>query len=493
MICPHATIRMKIYPESLLSGKPADFKGIKARGKEYPEDSMFTLQVAPEDCTGCGVCVDVCPAKDKLQPGHKAINMRPQRDFREKERENNAFFLNLPDYDKSAVKIDTVKGSQLLRPLFEYSGACAGCGETPYIRLLTQLFGDRTLIANATGCTSIYGGNLPTTPYTTDANGRGPAWSNSLFENCAEFGFGMRLAVDKNTQCARQLLKELADQVGTPLAGQILGAAQRDEKEIFLQRERVKALKAKLPELSFPNARRMLVLADYLVKKSVWCIGGDGWAYDIGFGGLDHVLASGRKINMLVVDTEVYSNTGGQTSKATPRGAVAKFAVGGKAVPKKDLGLMMMSYRNVYVAQVAIGANDNQTVRAFLEAEAFEGPSLIIAYSHCIAHGRYIADAFSRQKAAVESGYWILYRYNPDLIREGKNPLQLDSREPKIPVTDFSYEETRFKMLSVSNPEQAQRLKEDAQEDAITRWRFYEQLAAMAGTSQKDRRAKEQS
>jgi pyruvate-ferredoxin/flavodoxin oxidoreductase len=483
MICPHATIRMKVYPKSFLENAPATFEWTPAKGKEFPQDSVFTLQVAPEDCTGCGSCVSVCPAKNKQQPGLKAINMAPQAPLREKERENYRFFLTLPDYDRSKLKISTVKGSQLLRPLFEYSGACAGCGETPYIKLLTQLFGDRAVIANATGCSSIYGGNLPTTPYAKNEEGRGPAWSNSLFEDCGEFGYGMRLAADRNSAFARELLKELASNIGEGLVQEILESKQSDEREINAQRERVKTLTHQLKNLSSPIASRLLSLADYLVKKSIWCIGGDGWAYDIGFGGLDHILASGRNINVLVLDTEVYSNTGGQMSKATPRAAVAKFCAGGKPTAKKDLGLMIMTYRHVYVAQVAIGANDAQTVRSFVEAESYEGPSLIIAYSHCIAHGTYIAEAFPHQKAAVESGYWPLYRYNPELASEGKNPLQLDSKAPKIPVEDYAYKETRYKMLSLSKPDEAKRLIRLAQSDADMKWRIYQHLASMDFTS----------
>jgi pyruvate-ferredoxin/flavodoxin oxidoreductase len=479
MICPHATIRMKIYDQSLLANAPSEFKWTKARGKEFPEGSAFTVQVAPEECTGCCSCVSVCPAKNKVKPDRKAINMVPQPPLREREAENYRFFLSLPDYDRSKVRINTVKGSQLLRPLFEYNGACAGCGETPYIRLLTQLFGDRALVSNATGCSSIYSGNLPTHPYTKNSEGRGPAWSNPLFENCGEFGLGLRLSVEKSTDLARELLERLSPEIDPDLASAILHAEQRDEKSISEQRQRVAALKEKLKSKSSPEAARLASLADFFVKKSVWCIGGDGWAYDIGYGGLDHVLSLGLNINVLVLDTEVYSNTGGQVSKATPRAAVAKFAAAGKKSPKKDLGLMMMTYRNVYVAQVAIGASDSQTVRAFIEAEAYEGPSLIIAYSHCLAHGTFVPEAFNHQRAAVDSGYWILYRFDPDLAREGKNPLQLDSARPKIPVSEFVEQETRYKMLSLSRPEEAKRLFELAQSDANKRWKLYEQLAAL--------------
>jgi pyruvate-ferredoxin/flavodoxin oxidoreductase len=479
MICPHATIRMKIYDQSLVANAPEEFKWAKARGKEFPEGSAFTVQVAPEECTGCCACVSVCPAKDKTKPDRKAINMYPQPPLREREAENYRFFLSLPDYDRTKIKINTVKGSQLLRPLFEYNGACAGCGETPYVRLLSQLFGERALISNATGCSSIYSGNLPTHPYTANADGRGPAWSNPLFENCAEFGMGLRLAVEKNTGIARELIETLAPEIGRDLTESIIRAEQKDEKGISDQRERVSVLKEKLKGLSSPESSTLASLADFFVKKSVWCIGGDGWAYDIGYGGLDHVLSMGLNLNVLVLDTEVYSNTGGQVSKATPRAAVAKFAAAGKMSPKKDLGLMMMTYRNIYIAQVAIGASDTQTVRAFMEAEAYDGPSLIIAYSHCLAHGTFVPDAFNHQREAVNSGYWPLYRFNPDLLREGKNPLQLDSVKPKIPIKQFVDQETRYRLLSLSKPEEAKRLFALAQIDAATRWRLYEQLASL--------------
>ena len=479
MICPHATIRMKIYDEKYLENAPETFKSVKARGRDFPEGSMFTIQIAPEDCVGCSSCVNVCPAKNRQEPGLKAINMHPQPPLREQERENFKFFQSLPDYDRRELKINTVKGSQLLRPLFEFSGACPGCGETPYVKLLTQLFGDRAIIANATGCSSIYGGNLPTTPYAQNEEGRGPTWSNSLFEDCAEFAFGMRLAVDKNNESARELLQGLAGEIGEELAKEILEADQKDESGIYAQRERIKILKEKLKNISSPQAQRLLTLADYLVNKSVWGLGGDGWAYDIGFGGLDHVLASGRNVNLLVMDTEVYSNTGGQMSKATPRAAVAKFAAGGKPTPKKDLGMMIMTYRNVYVAQIAIGSSDVQTLRAFREAEAYDGPSIIIAYSHCINHGTDMTTGFLHQQDAVDSGHWILYRYNPELIKEGKNPLQLDSKAPKTSIEDYAYQETRYKMLTLSKPEEAKRLLKFAEEDAKTRWLIYEQLANM--------------
>ena len=476
--CPHAAIRFKIYDESLLADAPPTFKAVKARGRGYA-GMVATIQVAPEDCTGCGVCVEVCPVKDKTNPKRKALNMAEQMPIRLQERENFAFFLDLPEFDRSQVKIDSVKGSQLLRPLFEFSGACAGCGETPYVKLLSQLFGDRALIANATGCSSIYGGNLPTTPWAVDANGRGPTWSNSLFEDNAEFGFGFRLTLDKQTQYARELVAELRDVIGDELADGLLQAKQETEADIAAQRARVAELKDRLASLEQPEAYQLQSIADALVKRSVWILGGDGWAYDIGYGGLDHVLASGRNVNVLVLDTQVYSNTGGQMSKATPRAAVAKFAAAGKPLPKKDLGRIAMTYGNIYVAQIAMGANDTQTVRAFVEAESYDGPSLIIAYSHCIAHGINMRTGFEQQKAAVDSGAWILYRFDPRRVEQGLNPLQLDSKAPKIPLRDYAYNETRFRMLTQSKPQEAERLMELAQQDVLRQWRMYEQLAAM--------------
>ncbi|MFN2244439.1 MAG: pyruvate:ferredoxin (flavodoxin) oxidoreductase [Anaerolineae bacterium] len=478
LACPHATIRFKIYDEALLAGAPPTFKSAKARGKEYA-GMVATIQVAPEDCTGCGLCVSFCPVKDKSEPRRKAINMAPQLPLRASERENYAFFLDLPDFDRSQIKIDSVKGSQLLRPLFEYSGACAGCGETPYVKLVTQLFGDRMLISNATGCSSIYGGNLPTTPYTVDGNGRGPTWSNSLFEDNAEFGFGFRLTIDKQTEYARELVEALRGVLGDELADEILSADQVTEAGIAAQRTRVAALKEKLADLDTAEAKQLKSLADMLVRRSVWILGGDGWAYDIGYGGLDHVLASGRNVNVLVLDTQVYSNTGGQMSKATPRAAVAKFAAGGKPMPKKDLGMIYMTYGNVYVAQVAMGARDAQTVKAFVEAESYDGPSLIIAYSHCIAHGINMRTGFDQHQLAVDSGAWVLYRYDPRRAAQGLNPLQLDSRAPKIPVKDYAYNETRFKMLTQSKPEEAERLIALMQQDVNARWRMYEQMASL--------------
>ena len=477
-VCPHAVIRQKVYDPALLENAPETFKSIDAKFRELP-DTKFTIQVAPEDCTGCQLCVEVCPAVDKENPTRKALNMASQPPIRESEKENWAFFLNLPEVDRTAIKLGNVKNSQLLQPLFEFSGACAGCGETPYIKLVTQLFGDRTVIANATGCSSIYGGNLPTTPYTHNSDGRGPAWSNSLFEDNAEFGLGMRLTIDKQNEYARELLTAQADLIGTELVKDILGADQSDEAGIQAQRARIETLKEKLAGKNSPKAKDLLGLADILVKKSVWIIGGDGWAYDIGYGGLDHVLASGRNVNILVMDTQVYSNTGGQSSKATPIGAVAKFAADGKEIARKDLGMIAMSYGYVYVAQIAMGASDLQTLRAIREADAFDGPSLIIAYSHCIAHGYDMKDGLSQQKLLVKSGLWPLYRYNPENAALGKNPLKLDSKAPSIPVSDFAYNEARFKVLVQNNEERAEKLMKAAQKDTEARWTLYEQMAKM--------------
>jgi len=476
MVCPHATIRVKVFDPKYLKDAPPTFKTMDYKGTEY-KGMKYTVQVAPEDCTGCGLCVEVCPAKNKSETRLKAINMKDQPPIRESERANFEFFLSLPEADRRDVKVDSVKGSQFLQPLFEYSGACSGCGETPYVKLATQLFGDRMVVANATGCSSIYGGNLPTTPWTKNNDGRGPAWSNSLFEDNAEFGLGMRLAIDKHSEMARELVKALAAQLGQTLADGILTADQKDEPGIYEQRVRVEELKKKLAGVNTPEAKNLLSLADMLVKKSVWIMGGDGWAYDIGYGGLDHVLASGRNVNILVLDTEVYSNTGGQMSKSTPRSAVAKFAAGGKPLAKKDLGLIAMQYGTVYVANVAMGANDMHTIRAFLEAEAYDGPSLIIAYSHCIAHGINMTNGMNNQKAAVESGHWPLFRYNPLLAREGKNPLKLDSKPPKIKFEEYAYLETRYKMLTKSNPEEAKRLMALAEADTRRRYQLYEELA----------------
>ncbi|MBI1815174.1 MAG: pyruvate:ferredoxin (flavodoxin) oxidoreductase [Deltaproteobacteria bacterium] len=483
MVCPHAAIRAKVYAPEPLEHAPASFKVTPYRGNEY-KDRQYTIQVAPEDCTGCSLCVAVCPAKDKSNPKHKAIDMCPQAPLRDAERANYAFFLDLPEVDRTTVRVD-VKQAQFCEPLFEYSGACSGCGETPYIKLLTQLVGDRLLIANATGCSSIYGGNLPTTPYTTNREGRGPAWSNSLFEDNAEFGFGFRLAIDQHHEHARRLLTGLASQVGDALTHGLLSADQSSEAGISAQRQRVAELRQRLAGVGDPAARRLESLANYLVSKSVWIVGGDGWAYDIGFGGLDHVLAQGRKVNVLVLDTEVYSNTGGQQSKATPLGAVAKFAAAGKAAAKKDLGMMAMSYGNVYVARIAFGAKDLQTVRAFQEAESYPGSSLIIAYSHCIAHGYDLAFGAEQQKLAVNSGAWPLYRYDPRRAAAGEPPLQLDSAAPRIPLADYTGNETRFRMVEQQDPARFRELLAAAQADVRRRFAMYERLAAISVTSDK--------
>ena len=477
IVCPHAAIRLKVYDPKSLDGAPSTFKSTKARDREWQAFNC-TVQVAPEDCTGCEVCVNFCPTKNKKDPQLKAINMQPQAALREQEKKNWEFFLEIPEFDRNLIKRHLVRQSQILQPLFEFSGACAGCGETPYLKLASQLFGDRMLVANATGCSSIYGGNLPTTPWTKNSDGRGPAWSNSLFEDNAEFGLGFRLAVDKQADMAAVLVKKLASKIGDDLAEEILEAKQDDETEIFEQRRRVEVLKKKLEGMTSPEAEQLLSVVDMLVKKSVWIIGGDGWAYDIGFGGLDHVLASGRDVNLLVLDTEVYSNTGGQMSKATPRAAVAKFAAGGKPIPKKDLARIVMTYGYVYVASVAMGARDDQTLKAFIEAERYKGPSLIIAYSHCIAHGINMTTGMNNQKAAVLSGHWPLFRYNPELTLLGKNPLILDSSAPKIPLEEYMYNETRYKMLCKSNPEEAKGLLKLAEQDVADRWATYAFLAS---------------
>jgi pyruvate-ferredoxin/flavodoxin oxidoreductase len=478
MVCPHAVIRMKVYDPKYLEDAPETFKSADAKFREFP-DTKFTLQVAPEECTGCELCVQACPVKDKSEAGRKAINMAPQPPIREQEGENWDYFLSIPDVDRTRIKPNTVKNAQLLRPLFEFSGACAGCGETPYVKLATQLYGDRMIIANATGCSSIYGGNLPTHPYAVNEEGRGPTWSNSLFEDNAEFGLGMRLTIDKQKQYAQELLTALASDIGEQLVDELLQADMSDEQGIKEQRERVEILKKRLKEIDSPRARDLLSLADKLVKKSVWIVGGDGWAYDIGYGGLDHVLASGRDVNVLVLDTQVYSNTGGQSSKATPLAAVAKFAANGKEKPRKDLGMMAMSYGYIYVAQVAFGASDRQTLKAFLEADSYNGPSLILAYSPCIAHGYDMKKGLDHQDMAVKSGLWPLYRYDPRLTEQGKNPLQLDSRKPKMPLSEFAYNETRYRMLLQSDEERAERLMKQAQENIDARWQIYEQMAEM--------------
>ena len=479
MVCPHAVIRHKVYDEKLLTGAPETFKHMPSKFKEFSPGYAYTVQVAPEDCTGCTLCVEVCPVKDKTQVGRKALNMAPQPALREQEAKNWDFFMEIPDLDRKLINPSTIKNSQLLRPLFEFSGACAGCGETPYVKLVSQLFGDRSIIANATGCSSIYGGNLPTTPWAVDAQGRGPAWSNSLFEDNAEFGLGMRLTLDKQNEYARELLASFEQELGKEFVAAILNASQSDEAGIEAQRERVAELKGRLARSSDPRAKDLISLAESLVKKSVWIMGGDGWAYDIGYGGLDHVLASGRNVNILVLDTEVYSNTGGQASKSTPRAAVAKFAMSGKGMPKKDLGLIAMSYGYVYVARVAMGANDQQTLRAFLEAESYDGPSLIIAYSHCIAHGFDMAKGLEQQKLAVQSGHWPMYRYDPRLAMQGQNPLIIESKEPSIPISQYAYNETRYKMLTQLDEARAEELMREAQQDAKSRWTLYQQMAAM--------------
>jgi pyruvate-ferredoxin/flavodoxin oxidoreductase len=478
LVCPHAVIRAKVYEPQERSGAPEGFKSAPARWMDR-KDRLYTLQVSPEDCTGCRVCVEVCPAKNKSEVRLKAINMQPQPPLRQQEKKNWDFFLEIPEADRLHLRTDNVKDVQLLQPLFEFSGACAGCGETPYLKLMSQLFGDRALVANATGCSSIYGGNLPTTPWAVNHEGRGTAWSNSLFEDNAEFGLGMRLALDKQEQYARELLGRLAPVIGEELADALRGADQSSEKQIGEQRERVRLLRQRLQGHDSPEARDLLALADTLVKKSVWIVGGDGWAYDIGYGGLDHVLNAGRNVNLLVLDTEVYSNTGGQMSKATPRGAVAKFAAGGQQAPKKDLALLAMMQGNVYVARVALGANDAQTLTAFREAEAYDGPSLIIAYSPCIAHGYDLAHSLDQQKAAVQSGYWQLLRYNPALSEQGKVPLQLDSKAPTLPLEKYIYNETRYTMLVQSQPEAARELLRQAKKDVLQRRRLYEHLAAL--------------
>ncbi len=488
LVCPHAVIREKVVTPALLENAPETFKSAPARFKEFKE-LAFSLQVAPEDCTSCTLCVDVCPVKDKSKPKFKALNMEPQPPLREQERENWEFFLTLPEVDRTLIPMNQVKYTQLLQPLFEFSGACAGCGETPYLSLLTRLFGDRMVVANATGCSSIYGGNLPTTPWSQNADGRGPAWSNSLFEDNAEFGFGMRTALDQRLEAGTVLLREMREPIGTKLADAILFAEQVDEAGIQAQRGRVGELKMRLEELMQNGAdaptkakfSNLLSMADIFVDKSVWIIGGDGWAYDIGYGGLDHVLASGRNVNVLVMDTEVYSNTGGQMSKATPRAAVAKFAAAGKPMPKKDMGLLAISYGNIYVARIAFGASDAQTIKALTEAAAYDGPSLIIAYSHCIAHGYGLELGLEQQKSAVASGYWPLFRYNPDLEALGKNPFQLDSRAPKLPLEEYVYKEGRFRMLTQSHPERAAKLLELMKSDVEKQWNTYSGLAGKNG------------
>jgi pyruvate-ferredoxin/flavodoxin oxidoreductase len=482
MVCPHAVIRSKLFEPDRLAVAPSGFKSATARWKDR-EQLRYVLQVSPEDCTGCGLCVQVCPAKSRTDATKKALNMADQAPIRDQERANWDYFLELPQFDRTALAAHNVKDVQLFEPLFEFPGACAGCGETPYIKLLTQLFGDRTVIANATGCSSIYGGNLPTTPYTTNSQGRGPAWCNSLFEDNAEFGLGIRVALDKQKQYAEELLKRLAPQAGEELVAAILSANQSTEAGIEEQRKRITQLDAKLAQMDAAEARDLRAITGALVRKSVWLLGGDGWAYDIGYGGLDHVFASGRNVKILVLDSEVYSNTGGQASKSTPRAAVAKFAASGKRAPKKDLAMMATTYGTVYVAHVALGASDAQTVKAFLEAEAYDGPALIIAYAHCIAHGIDMAHGLDQQKAAVQSAYWPLFRYNPEFAAGGKNAFQLDSRPPSIPLEKYIYNEGRYEMLARSSPETAAVLLAEAQHDVDLRWKIYEHWANFSPNS----------
>jgi pyruvate-ferredoxin/flavodoxin oxidoreductase len=480
MVCPHAAIRMKVYPPEALAGAPERFLSKEFRSRELPEHRL-TIQVAPDDCTGCGVCVEVCPARSKQEVRKKALRMEPAHAHRASERESFDFFLRLPELDPARLAPSQVKAAQTREPLFEFSGACAGCGETPYLKLLSQLFGDRLIVANATGCSSIYGGSLPTTPWTTNRDGRGPAWANSLFEDNAEFGFGMRLALERQVEEARRLLAELAPAVGPELAAEILAETGSDARALAAQRARVAELERRLAGLDTAGARRLASLAQDLVRKSVWIVGGDGWAYDIGSPGLDHVLASGRDVNVLVLDTQVYSNTGGQASKATPRAAVAKFAAQGKAVPRKDLGLIASAYGHVYVAQVALGADDAQTLKALLEADAWPGPSLVIAYSTCIAHGFDMTRSMAQQRDAVKSGFWPLWRYHPGSDPH-QHPFSLDSRAPTLPLREFVASEARFAMLMRSDPEAAERLIALAQADANERWRHYTQLAGLERT-----------
>ena len=488
IVCPHAAIRIKVYDDGVLANKPETFKSQKPMHKEFGDGWAYTIQTAPEDCTGCTLCVDVCPAKSKIVEGRKALYMKDQAPLKEQEKENWDFFLGIPELDRSKISPNLIRSIELAQPLFEFSGACTGCGETPYIKLMTQLFGDRVVVANATGCSSIYGGNLPTTPWTTNADGRGPAWANSLFEDNAEFGLGFRVSIDKQRDFARDLVKRLANDIGGTLADEILASVQTDEAEIYEQRQRVEELKTRVRRLELSqrmhkidstDAQQLLGVADYLVKKSVWIVGGDGWAYDIGFGGLDHVLASGKNVNVLVLDTEVYSNTGGQASKSTPRSAVAKFAASGKPAAKKDLGLIAMTYGNIYVASVAMGARDEHTLKALIEAEQYDGPSLIIAYSHCIAHGIDIATGLQHQKAMVDAGQWLLYRYHPDRTAKGENPLQLDTRRISTPVENYLKLENRFNQLLKGDTDEAKQLIAAAQHDVDARWQMYQYLSTM--------------
>jgi pyruvate-ferredoxin/flavodoxin oxidoreductase len=470
-------IRSTYYDATLREDAPPDFRSAPLDARGLP-DTLYTLQVYAEDCTGCALCVEACPVTAPADPGHKAINLTAREPVVAAERENVAFFEQLPVADRSRVDFGTVRGTQFLQPLFEFSGACAGCGETPYLKLLSQLFGDRLMIANATGCSSIYGGNLPTTPWTAGPDGRGPAWSNSLFEDNAEFGLGLRLAADRRADLAARRLAQVRDLAGAGLADAVLAAPQRRESELAAQRGRVAELRRRLAGRDTPAVIDLLSVADDLVRRSIWIVGGDGWAYDIGAGGLDHVLASGRNVNVLVMDTEVYSNTGGQASKATPLGAVAKFAAAGKTVPKKDLALQAIAYGSVYVARVAMGADPQQTLKAFREAEAYDGPSLIIAYSHCIAHGIEMRDGLGQQYRATASGYWPLIRYDPVVRAEGGNPFLLDSPRPRIPLASYTRRELRYRALGNTDPDEAERLAGLAQQAVDRQWQTYEEMAS---------------
>jgi pyruvate-ferredoxin/flavodoxin oxidoreductase len=481
-VCPHSVIRNKFFNESEISSAPSGFRAAPLSGRGFP-DTRYTLQIYVEDCTGCALCVEVCPAKSKEKSGVRAINMGPMDPALAETRESLRFFETLPDNDRGRLDFSTVRGVQYLRPFFEFSGACAGCGETPYLKLVSQLFGDRMIVANATGCSSIYGGNLPTTPWSVDTEGRGPAWSNSLFEDNAEFGLGFRLTADNHRAMAERLLRELRNDIGAEAVNDLLSAPQLEESQIHEQRARVEALKTRLGELESPAAARLLSVCEHLVRRSIWIVGGDGWAYDIGYGGLDHVLAIGRDVNILVLDTELYSNTGGQMSKATPLGAVAKFASGGKPVAKKDLALQAIAYGNVYVARIAMGANPQQSLLAIREAESYPGTSLILAYSHCIAHGINMRYGLTQQKLAVDSGHWPLVRYNPALRDQGRNPFLLDSQRPRIKLKDYAYNEIRYRMLTRTHPEAADRLMELAQENVHIKWRVYEEMATRGDPS----------
>ena len=475
-VCPHAVIRSKVFSPDLLADAPKGFKSADSKAKSFP-GQKFTLQISPEDCTGCGLCVEACPAKNKQEPGKKAINMVSVEKTQEQEKKNWKFFESIPLVDREKLQLNRIRDLQFTLPLFEYSGACAGCGETPYLKLISQLFGDRMIVANATGCSSIYGGNLPATPYTCNQDGHGPAWSNSLFEDNAEFGYGFRLAIDQQKKMAINLLEQLKDEIGKELVDELINSPQANDEEIQQQRERVEQLHKKIQSISREEARQLESLSESLIQKSVWIIGGDGWAYDIGYGGLDHVIAQKQNVNILVLDTEVYSNTGGQMSKATPLGAVAKFAAGGKDMAKKDLALMAVNYGSAYVARIALGADMNHTIKVFREAEAYNGPSMIVAYSHCAGHGYDLRNGLKQQKAAVASGYWPLMRYNPELKKEGKNPFLLDSKAPSIQLEEYIYAENRYRILTYSKPEIAKEYYKRAQAEVMNRWKIYEKWA----------------